>query len=149
MFRPAVSIFIMLLFCLATLSGCSDRSLDARYYELPFDETQWKAEISIWIKNPDPRNLSEEIKVKMSEDVYRARMIGDLVENHLRPGMTKEEIEMLLGPHESRTAEGDGWVYYLAIKGFEDIKGPSGSHNLIIWFTESGKYYMGYNVVLD
>ena len=140
MFRPVVSVLVMLLFCLATLSGCS-RSLDARYSELPFDETQWKA---VGEMSREQRSSCEN---------RRANMVGDLVENHLQLGMTKDEIENLLGPRDGHTAPhprqvGDGWIYRFTIEGFEDIVpwDASGSHYLVIRFDEDGKY-VEHNIV--
>ena len=56
---------IALLLCLAALSGCSrflpERSLDARYCELPFDEAQWKAERYVWVQNSTRENMSKEL----------------------------------------------------------------------------------------
>jgi len=131
MFRPVVVLFVLSSLCLAILSGCSlilsERSLDARYRELPFDEAHWKA-------------VGEMTRTdRSSVKNRRANMFGDLVENHLRLGMTKEEIEMLLGPPDDRSAGGDGWFYYFTIVGFEDIRGASGSHYLFIGFDEEGK----------
>ena len=135
MLRPIVLLSVMSLFCLATLSGCSllltERSLDARYLELPFDEAHWK-----------------EVRCT-AENNRRANMVGDLVENHLRRGMTKDEVENLLGHRDDRTSGGNGWVYRFTPEGFEDLFGrhDSGSHYLVIRFDEDDKY-IGYSIII-
>ena len=130
MFRYVLSVLSLLLFCLATLSGCSS-SLDARYSELAFDETHWKAAGEMTRED------------QSSAKNRRAYMLGDLVENHLRLGMSKEEVEMLLGPRDSSTVEGDdNWIYHFPYEGFKDIHpwDASGSHFVVLKFDKDGKY---------
>jgi hypothetical protein len=146
MFRPVVVLFVMSSLCLAILSGCSlilsERSLDARYRELPFDEVHWKA----------VGEMSRE--GRSSAENRRANMVGDLVEHYLRLGMTKNEIERLLGPCDHHALperfQVDGsWFYDFAPDGFEDLFNweDSGSHYLIINFDEDGKY-TGYKIMM-
>jgi len=122
---------------------------DPRYHELPFDATQWKEERYVWRENANPNNRARMIAMKMSEGTQRAHMAGDLTKNHLRQGMSQEEVERLLGPREDRDGRGNDWVYRFSIKGFEDNLrwDDSGSHFIIIRFNEEGKY-IGYEIIV-
>ena len=130
MFRHVLSMLSLLLFCLATLSGCS-HSLDARYSGLAFDETHWK---TVGEMTREDRSSAKNL---------RAKMLDDLVKNHLRQGMSKEEVEMLLGPRDDVASErSDDWVYYFPYEGFEDIHpwDASGSHFVVLRFDKDSKY---------
>ena len=149
MSRPIVLVFIILLFCLAILTSCSpgfmrDPLRYDKYHLLPFDETQWKTERIVWVENTDEKNMSKIVMQKMSKETCRAKMIGDLLENHLHPGMTKESIEELLGPPEYPPyflKNGtECWCYELSIRDFEPIKGPSGGHRFVIHLNHGDKY---------
>ena len=182
MLRLAVSCVFMSLFCLAILPGCS-RALDVRYSELQFDKAQWKAERYVWINHSTGENMAKELMEKLSEEEYhavsiddlveafrgcgaekvvvrvskthnRGKMIGDLLKNHLQPGMLKESVEELLGHPDSSPLFKSGlerWSYALSYEGFEHLfdadMSLSGSHYFYLFFDKEGKY-MKYEIEL-
>ncbi len=75
------------------------------YIDTPFDNRDFDHEL--WIRNYD----------NYHPDNPRAEMIADLIENHLRPGMTKSEVIKLLGKPDRRN-ERRFISYLVGMQGF-------------------------------
>ena len=146
------SVLICSMLCVAALwfhaasLPKTNRPRDLRFSELPFDGSQWK------LAKNERGNL---------EMRCRAKMLGDLVENHLRPGMTKESVKELLGGTDPGDIGEDlcflhatsRWYYYLPVDGFEDYFAglnfmSSGGLFFVIYFDKNGRY-MGYKIAIS
>ena len=121
----------------------TNRPRDLRYSELPFDGVPWK------LAKNERGNLEIE---------WRAKMLGDLLENHLRPGMSKESVVELIGYPDAgfyptgrfRVHATEIGCYFFPVVGFEDYFAginflSSGGHNFLIYFDKNGRY-MGYKI---
>jgi len=123
--------FMMVLFILGAALGCRPGHL---YVSLSFDETQWQTKFD-----------------------DRVGMIADLHKNHLRMGMSKADIEKMLGspdrimlprdysPEFAKTKGfSESWSYNLPIE-IERCYSCFDTHTFNVHLDEKGNY-MGYHL---
>ena len=112
-------ILLLLVLCLASLFGVWN-------HQHSFTKEKWT-------ENPE----------------QRTKIVDDLLEDHLRIGMTKEEVLALLGGNESGgevpiIPEGDQWVYWMGSeRGLISID----SEWLLVEFQDD--LVAGYDIVTD
>ncbi len=80
---------------------------------VPFDKTIW-----------DDANEYSGQSIGPARDNRRALMINDLLTNHLHKGMTKSQVESILG-HSQAEGEGDAYYNLLAF--------PSADQEFVMW----------------